>query len=76
MSVFKKLEKEETVLVKNVKLSKPVYDLVEKIAEKYKSEPGDVVRELVENSKSALQKEIGVTPAKIQKSGKISKGDV
>ena len=76
MSVFKKLAKEETVLVKNVKLSKVVYDLVEKVAEKYKSEPGEVVREIVENSKAAMQREVGETPAKIQKSGKSTKGNV
>lgn len=66
MSVFKKLAKEETVLVKNVKLSKIVYDLVEKVAAKYNAEPGDVVRELVENSKTALQKELEKPQSKTQ----------
>ena len=66
MSVFKKLAKEETVLVKNVKLNKIVYDLVEKVAAKYNAEPGDVVKELVENSKIALQKEVEKPQPKTQ----------
>lgn len=66
MSIFKKLAKEETVLVKNVKLNKIVYDLVEKVAAKYNAEPGDVVKELVENSKTALQKELEKLQSKTQ----------
>lgn len=70
MSIFENLEKKEFVLVKNVKLSKQLYELVEKVAEKYKAEPGKVVSELVANSKQALLKELNGAVPESRKSKK------
>ncbi|MHB1755493.1 MAG: hypothetical protein ACYCT6_08620 [bacterium] len=54
MSIFQKLEKEEMVLLKNVKISKAVYDLITEIAKKYKTEPSEIAKTLIESSKQKL----------------------
>ena len=54
MSIFEKLVKEEAVLLKNVKVSKSVYDLIAEVARKYKVETSEIVKTLIENSKQKL----------------------
>lgn len=54
MSIFESLVKEETVLLKNVRVSKSVYDLITEVAGKYKVETSEIIKTLIESSKQKL----------------------
>ena len=54
MSIFERLVKEETVSLKNVKISKPIYDLITEVSKKYKVEQSEIVKTLIESSKQKL----------------------
>ena len=54
MSIFERLVKEETVLLKNIKVSKSVYDLITEVARKYKVETPEIVKTLIESSRQKL----------------------
>jgi len=58
MSIFESLLKEETVALKNVKISKNVYDLIVEVAKKYKTEPSLIAKTLIENSKQKLTEDL------------------
>ena len=54
MSIFEKLIKEETVTLKNIKISKPIYDLITEVSNKYKADQSEIVKTLIESSKQKL----------------------
>jgi propanediol utilization protein len=54
MSIFERLVKEETVSLKNVKISKSIYDLITEVSKKYKVEQSEIVKTLIESSKQKL----------------------
>ena len=54
MSIFERLVKEETVSLKNFKISKPIYDLITEVSKKYKVEQSEIVKTLIESSKQKL----------------------
>ena len=58
MSIFEKLKKEELVTLKNVKVSKTIYDLIEEVAKKYGTSASEIVKTLIENSKQKLNEEL------------------
>jgi len=58
MSIFESLLKEETVALKNVKISKNVYDLIVEVAKKYKTEPSLIAKTLIESSKQKLTEDL------------------
>ena len=54
MSIFEKLKKEELVTLKNIKISKPIYDLITEVSNKYKADQSEIVKTLIESSKQKL----------------------
>jgi propanediol utilization protein len=54
MSIFERLVKEETVSLKNVKISKSIYDLITEVSKKYKVEQSEIVKTLIESSRQKL----------------------
>ncbi len=54
MSIFERLVKEETVSLKNVKISKSIYDLITEVSKKYKVEQSEIIKTLIESSKQKL----------------------
>ena len=54
MSIFEKLKKEELVTLKNIKVSKSIYDLITEVSKKYKVEQSEIVKTLIESSKQKL----------------------
>lgn len=54
MSIFEKLIKEETVTLKNIKVSKSIYDLITEVSNKYKVDRSEIVKTLIESSKQKL----------------------
>jgi|GEM_PF-6466310 len=67
MSIFESLLKEETVALKNVKISKNVYDLIVEVAKKYKTEPSLIAKTLIENSKQKLMEDLKKSESQKQK---------
>jgi len=67
MSIFESLLKEETVALKNVKISKSVYDLIAEVAKKYKTEPSLIAKTLIENSKQKLTEDLKKSESQKQK---------
>ena len=54
MSIFEKLKKEELVTLKNIKVSKSIYDLITEVSNKYKVDSSEIVKTLIESSKQKL----------------------
>jgi propanediol utilization protein len=67
MSIFEKLKKEELVTLKNVKVSKTIYDLIEEVAKKYEASTSEIVQTLIENSKQKLNEELNGKQLKSKK---------
>ena len=67
MSIFEKLVKEETVLLKNIKVSKSVYGLMTEVASKYKVETSEIVKTLIESSRQKLIEDLRGNDAKDKK---------
>ena len=58
MSIFEKLKKEELVTLKNIKVSKSVYDLITEVSNKYKVDHSEIVKTLIESSKQKLTEDL------------------
>jgi propanediol utilization protein len=58
MSIFEKLKKEELVTLKNIKVSKSIYDLITEVSNKYKADQSEIVKTLIESSKQKLTEDL------------------
>jgi hypothetical protein len=67
MSIFEKLKKEDLITLKNVRVSKSIYDLIEEVAKKYETSASEIVKTLIENSKQKLNEELNGKQVKSKK---------